>query len=147
MPNVNKVILMGNLTREPEINYTSGGTAVCDITIATNRTYRDADENKQEETTFSDVTFWGRKAEVIGEYVKKGHPLYIEGRLTLDTWEDKETGQKRSKLKITGETFEFIQARSDSQPAPSRPAPSRPAPSRTETPASSNQRESYEIPF
>lgn len=102
---------MGNLTRDPEIRHTPAGMAVGEITIASNRTFQDKDGNKQEESTFTDITFWGRKAEVIGEYVRKGDPLYVEGRLTLDSWEDKETGQKRSKLKVTGETFEFLQGK------------------------------------
>lgn len=115
-------MLMGNLTRDPEVRSTTGGTAVAELTLAINRNFQDKDGNKQEETTFADITFWGRKAEVIGEYVRKGDPLYVEGRLTLDSWEDKETGQKRSKLKVTGETFEFLQGKASGREDAVQPA-------------------------
>jgi single-strand DNA-binding protein len=108
MPNLNKVQLMGNLTRDPELKFTPKGTAICDLGLAINRTWKDDSDQKQEETTFIDVTFWGKSGEVIEKYVKKGQPIYIEGRLQLDTWEDKTTGQNRSKLKVTGESFQFL---------------------------------------
>ena len=111
MPNLNKVMLMGNLTRDPEIRYTPKGTAVTDIGLAINRTWTTEGGEKKDETTFVDVTFWGRKAEVLGEYLKKGRPLYIEGRLALDQWEDKNTGQQRSRLKVYGDSFEFLGGR------------------------------------
>ena len=88
MPNLNKVMLIGNLTRDPEIRYTPKGTAVTDIALAINRNYSLDDGTKREETTYVDITYWGRQAEVIGEYMKKGRPLYVEGRLQLDQWED-----------------------------------------------------------
>mgnify|MGYP006235333905 CR=1 FL=1 len=87
MPNLNKVQLMGNITRDPEVRYTPKGTAVTDIGLAINRNYSTDDGERREETTFVDITFWGRQAEVIGEYMKKGRPLYVEGRLQLDQWE------------------------------------------------------------
>ena len=89
MPNLNKVQLMGNITRDPEVRYTPKGTAVTDIGLAINRNFSTDDGERREETTFVDITFWGRQAEVIGEYMKKGRPLYVEGRLQLDQWEDK----------------------------------------------------------
>ncbi|MDF1851224.1 MAG: single-stranded DNA-binding protein [Verrucomicrobiales bacterium] len=113
MPNLNKVMLIGNLTRDPEVRYTPKGTAVTDIGMAINRNYTLDDGERREETTFVDVTFWGRQAEVIGEYMKKGRPMYIEGRLQLDQWEDKASGQQRSRLKVIGDNFQFLGGRDD----------------------------------
>lgn len=113
MPNLNKVQLMGNITRDPEVRYTPKGTAVTDISLAINRSFNSDDGERREETTFVDITFWGRQAEVIGEYMKKGRPLYVEGRLQLDSWEDKTTGQQRSRLKVVGENFQFLGGRDD----------------------------------
>lgn len=111
MANLNKVMLIGNLTRDPEVRYTPKGTAVTDIGMAINRNYSLDDGERREETTFVDITFWGRQAEVLGQYMKKGRPLYVEGRLQLDSWDDKNTGQKRSKLKVVGENFQFLGGR------------------------------------
>ena len=103
MASFNRVILVGNLTRDPEVKYTTGGTAVAEIGMAVSRQWFDQKSNeKKEETTFVDVTLWGRQAEVAGEYLSKGRPVLIEGRLQLDTWEDKQSGQKRSKLRVVG---------------------------------------------
>lgn len=113
MPNLNKVMLIGNLTRDPEVRYTPKGSAVTDIGMAINRNYTLDDGERREETTFVDVTFWGRQAEVIGEYMKKGRPMYVEGRLQLDQWEDKSSGQQRSRLKVIGENFQFLGGRDD----------------------------------
>jgi len=110
MANFNKVILIGNITRDPELKYTPKGNAVTEIGLAVNRTYT-IDGEKREETTFVDVTFWGRTAEVASEYLKKGRPLFVEGRLQLDSWEDKQTGQKRSRLRVIGETLQFLDSR------------------------------------
>lgn len=108
MPNLNEVKLMGNLTRDPELTWTPKGTAVCGFGLAINRTYITEAGEKREETTFVDIEFWGKKAEAIAKYVKKGHPFYVAGRLKLDQWDDKQTGQKRSKLRIVGEDFQFL---------------------------------------
>lgn len=108
MPNLNRVTLIGNLTRDPSLKFSPRGTAVCEIGLAINRTYKDDHGTKHEETTFVDITFWGARAETLDKYVRKGNPLYVEGRLHLDTWEDRETGQKRSKLKIIGDQFQFL---------------------------------------
>ncbi|HWB02027.1 MAG TPA: single-stranded DNA-binding protein [Verrucomicrobiales bacterium] len=107
MASVNKVILIGNLTRDPEIRYTPKGMAVAEVGLAVNRKYRVENETR-EEVTFLDITFWGKQAEVVGQYMKKGKPIYIEGRLQLDTWDDKQTGQKRSKLRVVCEDFQFL---------------------------------------
>ena len=140
MPNLNKVMLMGNLTRDPEIKYTPKGMAIAHFGIAVNRVWSNEAGEKQEEVTFIDIEMFGRKAEVVGEYFKKGKPIYVEGRLKLDSWDDKATGQKKSKLKVVGETFEFLgsregggggggehgESRSEGRPQQSRPA-ARPA--------------------
>jgi single-strand DNA-binding protein len=114
MPNLNKVMLMGNLTRDPEIKYTPKGTAVADLALAVNRVYSTDQGERREETTFVDVELWGRQAEIAGEYLKKGRPVYIEGRLKLDTWDDKQTGQKRSKMRVVGETLQLLGGREGS---------------------------------
>jgi single-strand DNA-binding protein len=108
MANLNKVMLIGNLTRDPELRHTPKGTAVAELGLAINRVWRDEQNQKQEETTFVDVTLWGRQAELAQQYLTKGNPVYIEGRLNLDTWDDKATGQKRSKLKVIGENLQFL---------------------------------------
>jgi single-strand DNA-binding protein len=110
MASFNKVILLGNLTRDPEVRYTPKGTAVTDLGLAVNRTYTADNGEKREEVTFVDVTFWGRTAEVAGEYLKKGRPVFVEGRLQLDSWDDKQSGQKRSKLKVIGENMQMLGA-------------------------------------
>jgi single-strand DNA-binding protein len=108
MANLNKVMIIGNVTRDPEIKYTPKGSAVTDLGIAVNRVYTPEGGEKREETTFVDVTLWGRQAEIAGEYCKKGRSVYIEGRLQLDSWEDKTSGQKRSKLRVVGESFQLL---------------------------------------
>jgi len=111
MSSFNKVILLGNLTRDPEVRYTPKGTAVTELGLAVNRVYTAENGEKREEATFVDVTLWGRTAEIAGEYLKKGRPVFIEGRLQLDTWDDKTSGQKRSKLKVVGEGLQLIGSR------------------------------------
>ena len=111
MASYNKVFLLGNLTRDPEVRYTPKGSAVADLGIAVNRQYTLDTGEKREEVTFVDVTFWGRTAEVAGEYLKKGRSVFIEGRLQLDTWDDKQSGQKRSKLKVIGEMMQMLGGR------------------------------------
>jgi len=113
MPNYNKVILMGNLTRDPEVRYTSGGTAIAKLGMAVNRRWKNQEGQMQEETTFVDVDAFGRQAETIGQYLKKGRPVMVEGRLKLDQWDDKQTGQKRSKLGVVLENFQFLDSRGE----------------------------------
>ncbi|MCX6902114.1 MAG: single-stranded DNA-binding protein [Verrucomicrobia bacterium] len=136
MANFNKVILAGNLTRDPELRYTPKGTAVCRFGLAINRTWKSETGESKEEVTFVDVDAWGRQAEVIAQYMKKGRPLLVEGRLKLDTWEDKNTHQKhqkQSKLKVVLESFSFIDSRPEGAgagvppPPPARPAAPPPA--------------------
>jgi single-strand DNA-binding protein len=137
MASFNKVILAGNLTRDPELRYTPKGTAVARITLAVNRTYTGENGEKKEEVSFVDVDAWGRQAEVISQYMKKGRPLLVEGRLKQDTWEDKNTHQKQSKLKVVLEGFSFIDSRgpdsgSGGESARPRPAAAPSAASATE---------------
>ena len=109
MSSFNKVILMGNLTRDPQVRYTPSGSAVTELGLAVNRTWFDKQTNsKKEDTTFVDVTVWGRTAEVAGEYLSKGRPVLIEGRLQLDQWQDKESGQNRSKLKVVCDNMTML---------------------------------------
>lgn len=115
MANVNKVILIGNLTRDPEVRHTPKGTAVGDIALAINRAYTAENGEKREDTTYVDVTLWGRTAEIAQQYLRKGRPVYIEGRLQMDTWEDKATGQKRSKLKVVAEALQLLGGRGEGE--------------------------------
>src|SRR6266436_1341493 len=111
MANLNKVLLLGNVTRDPEVRYTPKGSAVCDLGIAVNRAYTTDSGEKREEVTFVDVTLWGRTAEVASVYLKKGRPVFIEGRLQMDTWDDKQTGQKRTRLRVVGESMQLLGSR------------------------------------
>lgn len=108
MGNFNKVILMGNLTRDPELRYTPKGQAVAKIGVAVNRVYKTETGETKEEATFVDVEAWSKQAELLGQYFKKGSPIFLEGRLKLDQWEDKTTGQKMSKLRVVMERLEFL---------------------------------------
>ena len=108
MANFNKVIHAGNLTRDPELRYTPKGTAIAKFGLAVNRTWKNETGETKEEVTFVDIDAFGRQAEVIAQYVKKGRPLLVEGRLKLDQWEDKNTHQKQSKLRVVLESFSFL---------------------------------------
>jgi single-strand DNA-binding protein len=110
MASFNRVVLLGNVTRDPELRYISNGTAVTDIGLAVNDRRKTPTGEWVEETTFVDVTLWGRTAEIAGEYVTKGSPLLIEGRLKLDTWE--KDGKKNSKLRVVGEKMQLLGSRS-----------------------------------
>ncbi len=110
MASLNKVFLIGNLTRDPELRYTPQGTAVASFGLASNRRWKSSDGQDKEETLFVDVTAFGRQAEIISEYMSKGRPIFVEGRLKLDQWQDKESGAKRSKLTVTVESFQFLGA-------------------------------------
>ena len=108
MANLNKVMLIGNLTRDPELRHTPKGSAVTDLGIAVNRKVQDGNGGWKDETTFVDVTVWGSSAENAQKYLTKGRGVFIEGRLQMDTWDDKATGQKRSKLKVVADTLQFL---------------------------------------
>jgi single-strand DNA-binding protein len=126
MASFNKVILMGNLTRDPELRYTPKGTAITRIGMAVNRVWKTETGEQREEVTFVDVDAFGKTAETIAQYLKKGSPILVEGRLRLHTWEDKQTQQKQSKLRVDLETFKFVgpsNREGGSAPAAPRSAP------------------------
>jgi single-strand DNA-binding protein len=108
MANFNKVYLIGNLTRDPELRVTPKGTAICQFGLAVNRQYKDESGAMRDDTTFVDIEAWGKQGETISKYCTKGRPLFVEGRLKFDQWEDKTSGQKRSKLKVVLEGFQFL---------------------------------------
>ena len=152
MASFNKVILAGNLTRDPELRYTPKGTAVARIGMAINRTWKTETGETKEEVTFVDVDAFGRQAEVIAQYMKKGRPLLIEGRLKLDQWEDKNTHQKQSKLKVVLDGFSFLGTRGEDgggsgeaprPPRPSAPPAASPEPSEPADPAAAED----DVPF
>lgn len=117
--NINEVTIAGNLTRDPEMRYTPKGTAICKFGVAVNRTWRGEDGNKKEEVTFIDVDAFGKQAEAIAQYLKKGRGIYVRGRFKLEEWEDKTTKQKRSKLGVVLDSFQFIDSKqTDAAPAP-----------------------------
>jgi len=147
MASFNRVILVGNLTRDVELKYTQGGTAVTEVGLAVNDRRKNQNGEWVEETTFVDVTLWARTAEVASEYLSKGSPILIEGRLRLDSWES--DGQKRSKLRVTGERMQMLGGRGGggssrgssggpqdqySQPAPAAGPPTQSAPPDDEIP-------------
>ncbi|MDR1891089.1 MAG: single-stranded DNA-binding protein [Puniceicoccales bacterium] len=114
MASFNKVILMGNLTRDPELRVTQQGSSICKFAVAVSRQAKQADGTLKEETTFVDVDAFGKQAEVIGKYLTKGRPILIEGRLRLDQWET-QSGEKRSKLGVVLESFQFVGSRADAE--------------------------------
>ncbi len=167
MASLNKVLLMGNFTRDPELRYLPNNTAVVSFSLAVNEVYKDKDGNKVERADFIDCEAFSKTAENIGKFFAKGRPIFIEGRLRLDQWDDKATGQKRSKIKVIAENFQFIgpppgatpgagggysapagdRAPSAARPAPSaRPARPASAPSYDDAPSEPNY-PSDEIPF
>ena len=151
MANLNRVLLIGNLTRDPEVRYTPKGTAVAEIGLAVNRIYSGEDGEKKEETTFVDVTLWARQAEIAGQYLKKGRPVFIEGRLQLDTWDDKQTGQKRSRLRVVSENLQLLGSRQEGDSSSPAPPPRRGSaaapPSRPEPRDPDLDAEPDDIPF
>ena len=119
MAQLNKVFLMGNLTRDPELRYTAGGTAVTDLGLAVNRSWTSEDGDRKDETLFIDVTVWKRQAETCCQYLKKGQPVHVEGYLKLDSWDDKTTGEKRKAV------LEALPPVSVASSAPARKMPTR----------------------
>ena len=157
MPSFNKVILMGNLTRDPELRVTANGLSICKMSLATNRVFNSQDGERREEVTYVDVDAFGRQAEIISKYMTKGRPILIEGRLKLDSWETQQ-GEKRSKLFVVLERFHFMGGREDSAdsgghgshverssppPRPSR-APAAPA---SRPPQQRDEMEEDDVPF
>jgi single-strand DNA-binding protein len=144
MPNYNKVILMGNLTRDPEVRYTANNQPVANFGIAVNRRYTTGAGEKREEAMFIDCDAWGRTAELINQYFSKGKPIFIEGQLRLDQWEDQQ-GQKRSRHKVFVENFQFVESRGGGGPG----GDGERAPARADGESSGPHRpiEEDEIPF
>ncbi len=154
MASFNKVILVGNLTRDPELRYTPKGTAIAKIGLAVNRVWTSESGEKKEEVTFVDVDIFGRTAENVAQYMRKGRPILIEGRLRLDQWDDKQTGQKRSKLGVVAETVQFLGSPGEGgggsgESAAPRRAPSPAAPKAPEPPDSGDgpPPEEDDVPF
>jgi len=157
MASLNKVLLIGNLTRDPDVRMMSNGRPVCNFSLALNRSYKDAEGNRKEETTFVDVESFGPRAEAIGRFFTKGRAIFIEGRLKLDQWESKE-GEKRSALRVVLDSFEFVDTKQDGGTGASKtfessssPAPSTKSPSSSENPSndtsSSNTDLDDDVPF
>ena len=151
MASFNKVILVGNLTRDPELRYTPKGTAIAKIGVAVNRVWTSESGEKKEEVTFIDVDVFGRTAENVGQYMRKGRPILIEGRLRLDQWDDKQTGQKRSRLGVVAETVQFLGSPTGgggdgAAPAPARQRPAAAAPA-GEPVEGDGPPESDDVPF
>jgi single-strand DNA-binding protein len=119
MPSLNRCFFIGNLTKDPDVTYTPKGIAVTTVGLAVNRSWKDEQGNKQEEVTFLDITLFGRQAEIAGQYLKKGQPAFIEGRLQLSTWE--ENGVKRSKLRVIGENLQLLARREGAETGPAPP--------------------------
>jgi len=129
MASFNKVILIGNLTREPELKFLPKGTAICNISMAVNRRWKNEAGEEKEDVYFADCKSFGKQAEVLAQYLKKGHPLMIEGRLSREEWDDKQTGAKRTATRIIIEQFQFLRGKDDGgEPAQRRqPATAAPA--------------------
>ena len=152
MASFNKVILVGNLTRDPELRYTPKGMAIAKVGLAVNRVWTNEAGEKKEEVTFVDVDIFGRTAENLAQYMKKGSPILVEGRLRLDQWDDKQTGQKRSKLGVVGEVVQFLSSGNrggdSGGEAPRRAAPSAVAPvAAAEAEADVPPHEGDDVPF
>lgn len=116
MSSYNRVTLVGNLTRQPELRKTKNGTPVAELGVALNRTWNGENGQKQEETTYVDVTVWGRSAENAAQYLQKGRSVLIEGRLQMESWQDKQSGEERSKLRVVAETVQFLGSSHESRP-------------------------------
>ena len=152
MASFNKVILMGNLTRDPELRYTPKGTAIAKFGLAVNRAWKTETGETKEDVLFIDVEAFSRQAETIGQYLKKGSPILLEGRLRLDTWDDKQTNQKRTKILVTAENVRFLgsgQPRESGPPEVSRSRAVTPAPTTTGSgePAAEEPPAEDDVPF
>ncbi len=154
MASFNKVILVGNLTRDPELRYTPKGTAIAKVGLAVNRKWRNEAGETKEEVTFVDVDVFGKTAENVGQYMRKGRPILIEGRLRLDQWDDKQTGQKRSKLGVVAEIVQFLgsadrgeETGGSSDVPRSRPPATKPAATSIEGEVDAPPPEEDDVPF
>lgn len=145
MGDFNKVMVLGRLTRDPEVRYTPNGKPVCDIALAVGRKIGGGESGmeRREETTYVDITLWNKQAELAGQYLSKGRELFVEGRLTLDSWEDRNTGQKRSKLKVVCENMQFVGSSGGGQQQQQRPQYSNNSQHQDSVPS---QNQSYQAP-
>ncbi len=148
MAYLNKVFLIGNLTRDPELRVTPKGTSIASFGLAINRQSKNADGSHADEVTFVDIEAWGKQAELVAKYLAKGSPCMVEGRLRLDSWEDKNTQQKRSRLKVVLENVQFLGARSNGTPAEVREGEQAPPDQATTAPApAANPHLEDDVPF
>lgn len=147
MANVNLVVLIGTLTRDPESRQTPNGKTVAGFGMAINHSYKTDSGEKREDATFVEVELWGRTAELVCEYVKKGDQLYVKGRLALDQWDDKTTGQKRSKMKVVGDEMQFMGAKKSASVAPPRNEPPSAPPIRKPVDPDLDAEDDSDIPF
>jgi single-strand DNA-binding protein len=156
MASLNKVLLIGNLTRDPDVKMMTNGRPVCNFGLALNRSYKDSEGNKKDETTFVDVECFGPRAEAVGRFFTKGRAIFVEGRLKLDQWESKE-GEKRSAIRVVLDNFEFVDSRQESQnnqpdgsaisSVPSTPSQLNSPASNTAVPKSSDPELDEDVPF
>ena len=144
MASLNKVLLIGNLTRDPDVRMMTNGRPVCNFGLALNRSYKDAEGNRKEETTFVDVESYGPRAEAVGRFFTKGRAIFIEGRLKLDQWESKE-GEKRSALKVVLDSFEFVDSKQDGSPSVTRSVETNDSPA-SEKSSTSSELKSHKEP-
>jgi single-strand DNA-binding protein len=148
MASFNKVVLVGNLTRDPELRYTPKGAAVAKVSLAINHRWTTDTGEKKEEVTFVEVDCFGRTAENVGQYMKKGRPLLVEGRLRLQQWDDKQTGQKRQKLGVVAESVQFLGGKEEGGGSrPTESNPSEDGQKASEAPQPDAQPESDDVPF
>jgi single-strand DNA-binding protein len=155
MASFNRVILVGNLTRDPELRYTPKGLAIAKIGLAVNRTWKSETGESKEEVTFVDIDAFGKQAETIGQYLKKGRPILVEGRLRLDQWDDKQTGQKRSRLGVVMEGFQFLDsgnrgeagAEASRRPSAATAVPAAPASAAAPAEPEASEPEQDDVPF
>jgi single-strand DNA-binding protein len=159
MAYLNKVFLIGNLTRDPELRVTPKGTAICQFGIAVNRQFKDESGATRDETTFVDIEAWGKQGELVSKYLTKGSLAMVEGRLKLDQWEDKQTGQKRNKMKVVLDNVQFLNSRgggagggqsaptADGDPAVAGAAPYSARPPKPSAPAATQEGPDEDVPF
>ena len=143
MASLNKVLLIGNLTRDPDVRMMSNGRPVCNFGLALNRSYKDGEGNRKEETTFVEVESFGPRAEAVGRFFTKGRSIFIEGRLKLDQWESKE-GEKRSALRVVLDSFEFVDSKQDGASPQPRTLETTPSPESEDTKSSTSPTENKE---
>lgn len=153
MASLNKVLLIGNLTRDPDVRMMSNGRPVCNFGIALNRSYKDGEGNRKDETTFVDVECFGPRAEAVGRFFTKGRAIFVEGRLKLDQWESKE-GEKRSAIRVVLDNFEFVDSKQEGSTTTNRnfqssvtPANTDSLPASEDSPNKSEENLDDDVPF